>query len=228
MGGQSWSSGSRGSCPPLPRAGPGSSRGKLRFESSPVHAMSRTITKEHLLHTISDGPPTISTVTHTDEPGIEARVLCTVDGFPAEIHHQVNTKRQEYNQHTLRVFCPVKMHWQDILRWGFVEAGHIPIHPDIETVARLSSLSTVMWSMANVVTLQARVRREDLAAGQFAAERMEFERQRDLYHETKNSVNEDFPAVDKGTLVPDADEAVVTEAVIVSEDQEAEASDEDR
>lgn len=152
------------------------------------------------MRTIPPGPPVITAVTPTDEPGVEARVLCLVDGFPAEIHHVVNSKRQEYNRHSLDVFDPTNMQWKPILTWGFAEAGHTPTYPDSDTVAHLRDLSEVMWRTANLVVHQSRLRQEEIDIAQFAAAHMEFERQHDAYHLAKFAVSEDVPIVDKGEL----------------------------
>lgn len=154
------------------------------------------------MRSIQDGPPVITSVTQNDEPGFEARVLCLVDGFPAEIQHVINTKRQEYNRHELSIFEPTG--WKSILNWGFVEAGHVPTYPEEETSGYLSGLSQTMWGMANVVVRQGRLRREDLDVAQYAAERMEYQRQLSAFHEMRAAAQrreDDFPAVEHGEIV---------------------------
>lgn len=156
------------------------------------------------MRSIQDGPPVITSVTQTDNPGFEVRVLCLVDGFPAEIHHIIDTKRQEYNRHNLDVFDPVQMTWHRALSWGFVEAGHVPIHPEEETLSYLSGLSQTMWGMANVVVRQSRLRQEDLDVAQYAAEQMEYQRQLSAFHEMRAAAQrreDDFPAIEHGEIV---------------------------
>lgn len=121
---------------------------------------------------IQEGRPVIHAVTHTDEPGIEARVFCLVDGFAAQITHSINVKRQEYNNHDIRVFDPVRMMWTMVLTWGFADVGHVPIHPDAETVIHLSQVSERLWGLANVVLTQSRLRREEVSVAQHVAEQM--------------------------------------------------------
>lgn len=154
---------------------------------------------------IQEGRPIITAVTHTDEPGIEARVLCLVDGFAAEIHHDVNTKRQEYNRHIIRVFDAVRMDWATILSWGFSEVGHVPIHPDAETIGYLTGLSEVMWAQANVIVGQSRVRQEEIDTAQHVREKMAHQLELDAYLDARNVAVEDWndhtPAVDRGELV---------------------------
>lgn len=176
---------------------------------------------------IQDGPPVITSTTQTDEPGFEARTLCLVDGFPAEIHHEINTRRQEYSTHTLELFDPATLAWKRILTWGFVEAGHIPAYPEEETFAYLTHLSKTMWGMANVVVHQARLRGQDLNAEQFAAERMEYRRQRDVYDDARYAVEQqredDFPApsVDHGELTFDPAEDAAVAAMAAHDAEEA-------
>lgn len=121
---------------------------------------------------IQEGRPVIHAVTHTDEPGIEARVFCLVDGFAAQISHSINVKRQEYNTHDIRVFDPVRMMWSMILSWNFADVGHVPIHPDAETVLHLSKVSERLWGLANVVLTQSRLRQEEVSVAQHVAEQM--------------------------------------------------------
>jgi hypothetical protein len=142
---------------------------------------------------IQDGPPILATVTHTDDPGIAARVLCLVDGYAAEIVHDVNTKRQEYNTHVLRMFDPQEMTWREILRWGFTEAGHVPIHPDSETVGHLAGLSEVMWAQANVIVGQSRMRQEEIDVAQFVAEQMALQERMTDYREAESEESATHP-----------------------------------
>lgn len=153
---------------------------------------------------IPDGPPVVTSVTHTDEPGFEARVLCLVDGFPAEIHHEVNTKRQEYSRHNLDVFDPVQMTWHRVISWGFTEAGHIPIHPEPEIIGNLRGLSEVMWRLANTIVTQSRLRQQEIDVAQYAAEHMEHQRRLDAYNDERFAADledDEFPAVEHGEIV---------------------------
>lgn len=148
---------------------------------------------------IPDGPPVITAITQTDNPGFEARALCLVDGFPAEIHHVINTKRQEYNRHTIDVFDSVSMNYRQIIDWGFVEAGHVPIHPEDETFGYLTELSRTMWGMADVIVTQSRMRQREIDIEQFADEHMQFMVRLDAYRAMQAEDN--FPAVHNGEIV---------------------------
>lgn len=156
---------------------------------------------------IQEGRPVITAVTHTDEPSIETRVLCLVDGYAAEILHDVNTKRQEYNRHNLRVFDAVRMEWSTILSWGFAEVGHVPIHPDSETIGYLNGLSEVMWAQANVIVGQSRARQEEIDTAQHVREKMAHQLELDAYLDARHVVatqddwDDRTPAVERGELV---------------------------
>jgi hypothetical protein len=154
---------------------------------------------------IQEDAPVITAVTHTDEPSIKARVLCLVDGFAAEITHVVDTKHQEYNRHHISVFDYGRMDWIAVLRWGFDEVGHVPIHPDTETIGYLSGLSEVMWAQANVIVNQSRLRQQEIEVQHYADERIEARLQMDAYETAltarRDAAGEDYPAVENGELI---------------------------
>lgn len=184
---------------------------------------------------IADGPPPIDKITYTDDAGIMVRSLCTVDGSPAEIRHNIAKRQEDGNGHNLNVFDARRLMWVRILTWDFDDVGHVPIHPEADTKAFLRELSERMWSMGNTIVAQSRVRQDELDIGRFAAERMEHQRQLDLYLHTRDvigreevvrqSIEDDFPTVDNGELVVGSDLRPVADAVIPVNEQEAEVSE---
>ncbi len=153
---------------------------------------------------IMDGPPVINAVSHTEDPGFKAHALCTVDGYAAEVSHDINTRRQEYNSHVLRVFDARTMEWKTVLSFGHDEMGHIPIHPEPETIGALRGISEVMWSMANVIVAQSRLRQEELDRNQFANEHMHYQGQLDSYLDERMDVAErvgENVAIERGEMV---------------------------
>lgn len=129
-----------------------------------------------MLHNfINPGPPVITAVRHTDDGyslGTVARVLCVVDGYAAEITHSIRVRNQEQNSHILSVFDPRDMLWQEILRWEFADGGQIPLHPEEETVARLTEVSQAMWQQASIIAAQSRMRQSELDVQQYVAQQM--------------------------------------------------------
>jgi hypothetical protein len=128
---------------------------------------------EHNL--IDPGPPRLSTLLRNEDMGIETRALCLIDGYAAEIYHVINTRRQEYNLHTIRVFDPDMMSWSKILSWDYTAVGHVPTYPDGDTFAHLTALSRQMWEQANIIAAQSRMRRAELERIQYVAKKIALE-----------------------------------------------------
>lgn len=163
---------------------------------------------------IPTGAPVITTVTYTDEPSIEARVLCLVDGYAAEVTHQVNIKRQEFNAHQINVFHPAAMEWHNVLAWGLEEVGRVPVHPEADTLVCLNIVNDIMWRQANLIMITSRCRQEEINIAEFAAKRMEHQRQLDDYLDQRATMYpdgtpdpfdqadyDDIPEVDRGQLI---------------------------
>jgi hypothetical protein len=133
---------------------------------------------------IGNGPPTIWKITQTDKPGLKARTLCVVDGFTAEITHEVDIKHQDYNRHIIQIFDPRTMMWYPILEWGFDEVGRVPVFPESDTTEYLTGWSRTMWDHANAIVTLSRKRQEDIDVEQYTAERLKFNAELIALHET--------------------------------------------
>lgn len=151
---------------------------------------------------IPNGPPVITDVITTDTPGFQARTLCLVDGYAAEITHKINTKRQDCNRHTLDLFDPRMLQWSRILRWGFDDVGHVPVHPESDAANYLSHVSHAMWNRANAIVTQSRVRQEQIDVRQHVAEHLAYQIELNAYYAAQEPGDLDEPVVDRGELVP--------------------------
>lgn len=103
--------------------------------------------------------PHITEVVTTDEPGYRVRTLCHVDGFPAYVDLDVNTRRQEYSTFTIKVFDPTSRSWDVV--WNLLpdEVGHMPVIGDQpDTLVRLNEIADVLWHVATEVMRTARQR----------------------------------------------------------------------
>jgi hypothetical protein len=136
-------------------------------------------------HLIQSGPPLITSVKQTDNPGIEAIALCLVDGYSAEVQHTIDLKHQEYNHHTLRVWDSATMTWSTLLDWDYDRVGSVPVYPEPEAAARLSRVSEEMWHIANTIATQSRLRQQELDIEFFIRREMALEREKHAYYQAQ-------------------------------------------
>jgi len=154
---------------------------------------------------IESGPPAIWKIIQTDKPGLKARTLCVVDGFAAEITHEVDIKHQDYNRHVISIFDPKMLMWSAILEWGFDEVGRVPVFPESDTQKYLTGSSQTMWEHANAIVRLSRERQEVLDVEQYTAQRLKFNAELIALHEVHEYGEDDeYPIAP--VVAPDPEE----------------------
>lgn len=140
---------------------------------------------------IESGPPRLNAVsTNNYADTREANVPCTVDGYAAEYRIRFNTKEQRLSIYEIVLFQPSTFTWVTIVKWGTVEVGHLNTYPEDDFLMALRGIGEVMWSYANVVVAQSRLRQEELDRNQFASEHMHYQGQLDEYMDERMDVAE--------------------------------------
>lgn len=104
--------------------------------------------------------------------GYEARTFCLVDGFPAQVVAEVNTRKQEYSTYRIEVWTPPESRWVTVYEVGHRQVGDMPLYYSAfdgqpgneDAVRRLQDVADRLHATAEVVARTARLRQDETAA----------------------------------------------------------------
>lgn len=153
------------------------------------------------------------------EDGYLARDLCVVDGFPAEIYIKIDTHKQRYSDYLIKIYDPLQKNWTTIYSLEFDEVGRLPFDgTDPETIRQLNIIAHRLWEAAQLVTIHARERQEEIDTADFVRNNTALDAARYVPVEDPSPI---WPVteVDRGELVHPEPEGWYDPAGTETEDQ---------
>lgn len=135
--------------------------------------------------------------------GYQARALCRIDGFPAEVRTSVDTENQRYSEYSILLWNPHQLEWSQVHRLSYDEVGHMPplLIAEQEVIANLNDVARALWRVADAIVRIGRERQEDIDAAAFVRENTALDEARERFEEPEPAAL----TIEHGEIVQEAE-----------------------